>query len=216
MSIVLVLLQLTGITLLSRPGLIRKLPFDASPLSNVQNLVFQRALAVVLMAPVIIIEAVHMPDWMSLTPSAVGIVVPTLILVPLLAYFIASADKSDLHRAMYRGLQDRKARWFVYLIVTCTYMLSYEVILRGTVLDYLLTEFDVVYAIAINVTLYAAMHLAKNIREALLCIPLGTLLCWMTIRTNSVWPAACFHTIMALSFEFYYSRKGKHVISTEG
>lgn len=211
MSIVLVLLQLTGITLLSRPGLIRKLPFDAAPLSNVQNLVLQRAIAFILMAPVIILEAVRHPNWLSLTPSAVRGIILIVILVPTIAFFIARADKSDLHRSMYNGLQDHKARWIVYLIVTIAYMISYEVILRGTVLDYLLTKFDVVYAIAINVALYAAMHLAKNMREALLCIPLGTLLCWMTIYTGSVWPAACFHTMMALSFEFYYSRKPAHV-----
>ena len=211
MWVFLFLLLLTAITALSRPGLIRKHPLNGSLLNNVQNLVWQRAIAFALMIPVLIILVRHFPEWGLLTSPALLSLLLISLFVPALAFLLTSQDKSDSHRLLYDGLQDDKSQWMVYLLVTCLYMIAYELILRGIILHFLISKFEVMYAVAINVLIYAIMHLAKNRREALLCIPLGTLLCWMTIYTKSVWPAALFHTIMALSFEFFYSRKKRHV-----
>ncbi len=204
-------LLLIAITLLSRPGLVKRHPFTGSLLSNIQNLVLQRAIAFVFMSPAVIIIVTQVPEWGLLTSSAMWSILLIAILVPLLAFLITRADHNVEHRLLYSGLQQDVSQWIVYLCVTCAYMISYELILRGTVLHFLTSRFGTIYAIALNVFIYAAMHLPKNRREALLCIPLGTLLCWMTIYTKSVWPAAFFHMIMALSFEFFYSRKQVHV-----
>jgi membrane protease YdiL (CAAX protease family) len=211
MWVFLFFLLLTAITALSRPGLIRRHPLKGRLLTNVQNLVWQRAIAFALMVPILIILVRHFPEWGWITSSAAWGILLIVLIVPAIAFLLTRQDKSDLHRVLYDGLQDDKSQWVVYLLITCLYMMAYELILRGIILHFLISKFEVIYAVAINVLIYATMHLAKNRREALLCIPLGTLLCWMTIYTKSVWPAAVFHTVMALSFEFFYSRKKKHV-----
>jgi len=101
--------------------------------------------------------------------------------------------------------------WVQYLMITAAYMIIYEILMRGTVLFMLTDQFPVVYAVAINTLIYAAMHLVKNLKEALLCIPLGIFLCWLTLYTGSIWPAAAFHLIFAFSFELSYSAKLNHV-----
>ncbi|HLF65322.1 MAG TPA: CPBP family intramembrane glutamic endopeptidase [Saprospiraceae bacterium] len=211
MRIFLFLLLLGAIALLSRPGLISRHPVTGHILGKIQNLILQRALALLLMLPALITQTANFPSWVLFTKSSVWSIGIISILVPFLAFLLTRADKSNTQRLLYAGLQDRRWRWIAYLLITSMYMVSYEFLLRGTLLHSLTTWLEPVFAISINTLIYSVMHIVKNKREALLSIPLGILLCWLTLYTQSVWPAAFFHSIMALSFEFFYSRKRNHV-----
>jgi membrane protease YdiL (CAAX protease family) len=54
-----------------------------------------------------------------------------------------------------------------------------------------------IWAIAINVALYALAHTPKGPRETLGSIPLGVVLCLATIDTGSIWAAFLIHVIMS-------------------
>ena len=211
MLIFLFLLLLCIIAVLSRPGVIRLNLLTHKAQDSIDNLIEQRALALILMIPMVVMELSSMPFWFHMTESAVWMMMIILIGVPALAYPIAKADKSVGFRDFYAGLTGDKGRLLIYLVITIPYMASYEILMRGTLLHYLVARFDVAIAIAINAAVYALMHIVKNRKEALLSFPLGALLCWFTIYTKSVWPAVVFHTLMALSFEYYYSRKSQYV-----
>ncbi|MFN8134788.1 MAG: CPBP family intramembrane glutamic endopeptidase [Bacteroidales bacterium] len=57
-------------------------------------------------------------------------------------------------------------------------------------------------AIALNTAIYMLVHIPKGIKETLGAIPLGVLLCYLTVQTGSIWIAVMVHIVMALSNEW--------------
>lgn len=205
------LLLLVIIAYLSKADVITRHPLTRREINSVQSLVLQRTIAVMLMLPVIITLTIPLPSWVLLPLKAMWATAIIICLVPPLAWLIARSDKNDAQRVLYAPLRNMTlTQTMIYVMITSLYMILYEVLLRGILLNYLVQEYGMILAIVINALIYAAMHLAKNPREALLSIPLGILLCWMTLYTTSVWPATIFHLAMALSFEGFYSRKMRY------
>ena len=58
-------------------------------------------------------------------------------------------------------------------------------------------------AIILNVAIYALVHVPKGIKEAVGAIPLGILLCIITLQTGSIIVALAVHIIMALGNEWF-------------
>jgi membrane protease YdiL (CAAX protease family) len=52
-------------------------------------------------------------------------------------------------------------------------------------------------AIAINVALYAATHIPKGIEETIGAVPLGIVLCILTLQTGTLWIAIFVHVALA-------------------
>jgi membrane protease YdiL (CAAX protease family) len=186
-------------------------PVTRSRISRLQSVILQRGIAFLLMVPAIYVEWNDFPSWRLFTDSSLTDMLIISIAVPSLAYLITRVDKSQVQQVLLEGLMQDRNQWIAYLVATCLYMIGYELLLRGILLHYLAARFEIIYAIGINALIYAAMHLVKDRREALLSLPLGIFLCWLTLYTKSIWPAACLHTVMALSFEYFYSRKKTHV-----
>jgi membrane protease YdiL (CAAX protease family) len=207
MLIFLFLLLLAMIALLSRPGVLKRNAITNTLLDSIDNLIWQRAIALVLMIPVVLMEMVAKPSWLLWNGTAAWMSGVIVVVVPILSYLIARADKSDAFVHQYAGLMHPKSRWFAYLLITVLYMSSYEIIMRGTLLHYLAARFDLIIAVTINSAMYSVMHMIKNKKEAFLSFPLGLLLCYLTISTKSIWPAVIFHTVMALCFEYWYHQK---------
>jgi membrane protease YdiL (CAAX protease family) len=62
----------------------------------------------------------------------------------------------------------------------------------------LVDTLGVVAAIAINVMMYAISHVPKGLSETLGAIPLGLVLCILTLKSGTIWIAFFVH--IALSF----------------
>lgn len=77
------------------------------------------------------------------------------------------------------------------------YLAGYEFLFRGVLLFPLVETFGEWPAVAINTVLYSATHVPKGRDEAIGAIPLGFLLCWVTLQTESLWPAILVHILMA-------------------
>lgn len=83
------------------------------------------------------------------------------------------------------------------------YLLAYEFMFRGFLLFSCFGEVDKTLAIVINVSLYALVHLPKGWKETIGAIPLGIVLCLLTLQTGNIWIAFFVHVAMALSNEWW-------------
>ena len=130
--------------------------------------------------------------------------------VVVMNYFVG---RTASNLAMYP--QIRMKSWPGRVVVASAftwvlYLLAYEFMFRGWLLFTCLEVMDPELAIVVNVSLYALVHLPKGFNEAVGAIPLGVLLCWLTLQTGTFWIAFLVHSIMALSnewFSMYYTRK---------
>ncbi|MEY3051377.1 MAG: hypothetical protein RLY31_1162 [Bacteroidota bacterium] len=83
------------------------------------------------------------------------------------------------------------------------YLFAYEVLFRGILLFGCLQDMDKWPAIAVNASLYAFAHVHKGRRETLGAIPLGILLCLMTLQTGNILVAVLVHSLLAFSNEWW-------------
>lgn len=86
------------------------------------------------------------------------------------------------------------------------FLLAYEFMFRGFLLYGSLSILEPWQAIALNVALYALAHMYKGPGETFGAIPVGILLCWLTLETGNIWMAVLIHCTMALSNEWFSLR----------
>jgi membrane protease YdiL (CAAX protease family) len=104
--------------------------------------------------------------------------------------------------------QIRKKNWNTQLIVVSAlswivYLMAYEFMFRGFLLFVSVQYLGVWPAITLNVAIYALVHVPKGIKEAVGAIPLGVLLCIISLQTGSILVALVVHIIMALTNEWF-------------
>lgn len=123
-------------------------------------------------------------------------------IIILLSYL--NRKKAD-NLAMYP--QIRKKEWNLQLLLLSAfswtaYLLAYEFMFRGYLLFVSVAYLGVWPAIALNVAIYALVHVPKGPMEAFGAVPLGILLGIITIQTGTIWVAFVVHVVMALSNEW--------------
>jgi membrane protease YdiL (CAAX protease family) len=124
--------------------------------------------------------------------------------VVIMNYFAA---RTDDNLSMYPQIR-MPAPWPVSLKIAsaltwAAYLLGYEFMFRGFLLFSCFEELDKTLAIVINVALYALVHLPKGWKETIGAIPLGIVLCLLTLQTGNIWIAFLVHVAMALSNEWW-------------
>ena len=93
------------------------------------------------------------------------------------------------------------------------YLVTYEILFRGYLLFSTAPERNFLLSVIVNVFLYAVAHIPKGLRELLLSVPFGVVLCYLVIRTGNVWPAVFCHVLLALSND-YFSYKASRTYQT--
>lgn len=83
------------------------------------------------------------------------------------------------------------------------YLAGYEFLFRGILLGSCYEAFGLWPAVAINLSLYSALHLPKGMKEAIATIPFGALVCYLTIESHSILPAIYLHSLQAVSCEMF-------------
>ncbi len=86
------------------------------------------------------------------------------------------------------------------------FLIGYEFLFRGLVLHASLGVMGVGPAIALNCAIYAFAHFYKGPGEAFGAIPVGIILCYITLITGNIWSAVIIHSMMALSNEWFSLR----------
>jgi len=83
------------------------------------------------------------------------------------------------------------------------FLVGYEFLFRGFVLHASLGLMDPVPAFVLNSALYAFAHIYKGPGETFGAIPVGFLLCYLTLSTGNIWCAVILHSTMSLSNEWF-------------
>ncbi len=86
------------------------------------------------------------------------------------------------------------------------YLVAYEYLFRGLLLFSSYEAFGLWPAVAINVSIYSAVHMPKGIGETLGAIPYGILSCLLTLITGTILIPVVAHISLAVSMEFFAIR----------
>lgn len=86
-----------------------------------------------------------------------------------------------------------------YVSGWCFYLLGYEFLFRAFLLIPLADVLGVWPALIINISIYSLAHIPNGLDQALATIPIGFILCWITLQTGSIWSAYIIHIFLALS-----------------
>jgi membrane protease YdiL (CAAX protease family) len=107
--------------------------------------------------------------------------------------------------------QIRVKKWTLSLLILSgiswmVYLFAYEYLLRGVFLYSCAEELGIIAAIIINVSIYSLVHLPKGAKETIGAIPMGILLCILTLHFGTIWAAFWIHCSLALSNEWFSIR----------
>jgi membrane protease YdiL (CAAX protease family) len=139
----------------------------------------------------------------SLPPWWLWLIIPTIL---IMGYFAAQKPGNLEHYPQIRAkiwtprmVLISSASWLLFLA-------GYEFLFRGLVLFASLDLMEPFPAIAVNCALYAFAHFYKGPGETFGAIPVGIILCYITLITGNIWSAVLIHSLMALSNEWFSLR----------
>ncbi|MFM8595864.1 MAG: lysostaphin resistance A-like protein [Flavobacteriales bacterium] len=119
-----------------------------------------------------------------------------LIVIPLAA-FSAKKEKNLINYPQIRAKIWTKKTYRLNLLGWAVYLIGYELLFRGLLLFPLVEAYGIWLAIAVNVALYSATHIPKGLDETIGAIPLGFVLCLLTLMAGNIWIAIIVHIGMA-------------------
>lgn len=124
------------------------------------------------------------------------------VLVVPLAYFSAKKPKNLVNYPQIRAKVWDNKIVFINALGWALYLFGYEYLFRGTLLFPLVDAIGVWPAIAVNIALYSATHIPKGLDETIGAIPLGLVLCLLTLASGTIWIAFIVHVAMAWTNSF--------------
>lgn len=139
------------------------------------------------------------------------------LVIPLAA-FSAKKPKNLVNYPQIRAKKWDNSIYIKNLLGWALYLFGYEFLFRGVLLIPLVDTLGVWPAIAINIALYSATHIPKGLDETIGAIPLGLVLCLLTLASGTIWIAFIVHVAMAWTNsltalkhhpEIHYVRNGK-------
>jgi membrane protease YdiL (CAAX protease family) len=86
------------------------------------------------------------------------------------------------------------------------YLLPYEYVFRGTLLNASLSSMEVWTAFVFNGAMYALAHAPQGPRETIVSFPFGILLSFISMTTGNFWSAYFIHVALALSNDYFAIR----------
>jgi len=87
-----------------------------------------------------------------------------------------------------------------FVLVRTLFLIVYESFFRGIMLFVMIEDFGLVPAVIVNLILYALLHWFDK-KERVGSVPMGIILCIVSIYYHSVWPSIIIHVSLALSHE---------------
>ncbi len=127
-------------------------------------------------------------------------------LAPVLIILNYLNSKKEDNLAMYPQIRVKewdKKLLFISASTWILYLLAYEFMFRGFLLFVSVDYLGVWPAIALNMGIYALVHVPKGSKEAIGALPLGLLLCIITLQIGQIWVAFIVHVVLALSNEWF-------------
>lgn len=134
--------------------------------------------------------------WETLPYALLWILGLSLIVIPI-TYYSARKPKNLLNYPQIRSKTWSRKTFYINLLGWALYLFGYELLFRGTLLFPVYEILGLWPAVAINVALYSATHIPKGMDETIGAVPLGVVLCIVTLQTGTIWVAFFVHLIMA-------------------
>lgn len=128
--------------------------------------------------------------------SLVWIGILSALVIPI-TYFSARKEKNLVNYPQIRAKTWTRRTVFIAALGWALYLFGYELLFRGTLLFPLVESIGVWPAIAVNIGLYSATHIPKGLDETIGAIPLGFVLCILTLLSGTIWIAFIVHVVMA-------------------
>ena len=125
----------------------------------------------------------------------------SILIIPLV-YFSAQKPKNLVNYPQIRAKVWSKKMLFINALGWFLYLFGYEFLFRGVLLIPLIEPLGMWPAIAINIALYSATHIPKGLDETIGAIPLGFVLCLLTISSGTIWIAFIVHVVIAWTNTF--------------
>lgn len=153
--------------------------------------------------------------WLCLSASK-ELIFWLAVLLPIPVIMASFTSRSSTHRAQYP--QVREPVWsrrllFANILCWILYLAGYEAFFRGFLLFGLIEVVSPWTAIMINTLFYSLVHIPKGAGEAFGAIPLGILLCLITLTTGNFWVAFLVHCSMACANDLFSLRNHTEIIS---
>ena len=133
--------------------------------------------------------------------SVLWIIGLSALVIPLV-YFSAKKDKNLINYPQIRAKKWTTRTVLINALGWFLYLFGYEFLFRGVLLIPLIEPLGMWPAIAINTALYSATHIPKGLDETIGAIPLGIVLCLLTISSGTIWIAFIVHVVMAWTNTF--------------
>lgn len=134
-------------------------------------------------------------------PYSAGYFLVLCMLTVLTAWLMAFNNHTSREYPALKYNNWRSSHYLLNFISWTLYLFSYEYMLRGVYLYFLLLHFSITVSILLNVALYALLHATKSRKEFLLSIPYGILLCMVVLQSHSFYTAFILHLLFALNYE---------------
>lgn len=132
-----------------------------------------------------------------------------IIVFALLIIAISKKASKDISHTLPVDYQLYGLLW-VYFPLRFIFLVAYEFFFRGFFLFVLIGAWGVYVAVTINLICYTLLHAGSGRKEFLGAPLLGFVLCFVTIESGSIWPAAALHLLLALSYEIQVTEKIFH------
>lgn len=125
------------------------------------------------------------------------------VIVVCLSYLSRKSPENLKNYPQIR-VQDWNVRLFILNAISWAgFLMAYEFLFRGILLFTLFDIWGTWPAVAINTFIYALVHFPKGPRETIGAMPLGLILCLVTLHTGNIWTAFLVHLFMALSNDYF-------------
>ena len=182
--------------------------------NNANHIFFQRLLGVLIFG---ILPALGLWFFTDVSFKNTGLSIlikgDTLLYTLLLAILIIPLNYFNSKKPdnLQQYPQIREKHWsfgllFASALSWIVYLFAYEMLFRGFLLFTSLEILDYWPAIILNTGIYSLVHYPKGLKAAVGAIPLGLILCVLTIKTGNFWLAFFVHIILALSNEWFSLR----------
>lgn len=119
------------------------------------------------------------------------------VLVVPMAFVSAKKPENLKNYPQIRAKKWTNKTLVINLFGWAIYLFGYELLFRGTLFFPLVATLGVWPAIAINIALYAATHIPKGLAETIGAVPLGLVLCLLTLSSETIWIAFFVHLALA-------------------
>ena len=125
----------------------------------------------------------------------------SVLVIPLVAYS-AKQPKNLVNYPQIRSKIWTRKMFYMNALGWFLYLFGYEFLFRGVLFIPLVDQLGVWPAIAVNIALYSATHIPKGLDETIGAIPLGLVLCILTLMSGTIWIAFIVHVVMAWTNSF--------------